>query len=92
MRVRILFLLNVLSSLGYVLFAKITIIISFSGSAQAKVPSIFILEGKENLYEELLNQNIQCVKRGKGVRVSFHYYNTEEDLDKLISALKITTT
>jgi selenocysteine lyase/cysteine desulfurase len=54
--------------------------------------SIFILEGKENLYEELLNQNIQCVKRGKGVRVSFHYYNTEEDLDKLISALKITTT
>ena len=54
--------------------------------------SIFILEGKENLYEELLNQNIQCVKRGKGVRVSFHYYNTEEDLDKLISALKNTTT
>ena len=54
--------------------------------------SIFILEGKENLYEELLNQNIQCVKRGKGVRVSFHYYNTEEDLDKLISAIKNTTT
>lgn len=52
--------------------------------------SIFILEGKENLYEDLLKQNIQCVKRGKGVRVSFHYYNTEEDLNKLLSALKNT--
>ena len=50
--------------------------------------SIFILKGKLGLYKCLRNHKIQCVQRGKGVRISFHYYNTETDLKQLIKVLK----
>lgn len=50
--------------------------------------SIFILKGGASLYEKLLKNNIQCVLRGTGVRVSFHYYNTETDLNHLMSILE----
>lgn len=49
--------------------------------------SIFILEGAAGLYEHLIQNNIQCVQRGNGVRISFHYYNTEEDLNRLMEVL-----
>lgn len=50
--------------------------------------SIFILEGEESLYKKLIDHKIQCVPRGKGVRVSFHYYNSEQDIHRLIEVLK----
>jgi cysteine desulfurase/selenocysteine lyase len=50
--------------------------------------SIFILKGGASLYEKLQKNNIQCALRGTGVRISFHYYNTESDLNHLISILK----
>mgnify|MGYP001200175140 CR=1 FL=1 len=51
--------------------------------------SIFILEGDKTLYRTLVQNKIQCVLRGKGVRISFHYYNKEEDLNRLIEVLKM---
>ena len=49
--------------------------------------SIFNLKGDATLFQKLENNNIICSPRGGGIRVSFHYYNTEEDLEKLLHAL-----
>ena len=53
-----------------------------------KHSSIFILEGNRKIYKTLIKNKIYCVQRGKGVRVSFHFYNTDKDLDKLIRVIK----
>ena len=50
--------------------------------------SIFILEGNKDLFENLTKSKIHCVLRGKGIRISFHYYNTEQDLFFLENVLK----
>ena len=50
--------------------------------------SIFILEGNKDLFKKLKKSKIHCVLRGKGIRISFHYYNTEEDLLYLENVLK----
>ena len=50
--------------------------------------SIFILEGNKDLFKNLKKSKIHCVLRGKGIRISFHYYNTEEDLLYLENVLK----
>ena len=50
--------------------------------------SIFILKGKKDLYKSLIKNKIRCVPRGNGVRISFHYFNTEKDLSRLIEVLK----
>mgnify|MGYP001209989961 FL=1 len=50
--------------------------------------SIFILKGKKDLYKRLIKNKIKCVPRGKGVRISFHYFNTNHDLSRLIEVLK----
>ena len=56
-------------------------------SKRAKHSSIFILKGEKGLHEKLIQNNIKCVPRGKGVRVSFHYYNTNKDLNRLVEVL-----
>lgn len=50
--------------------------------------SIFNLKGDEALYKKLSDQQIVCAQRGKGIRVGFHYYNTEEDLERLLRVLE----
>ncbi len=42
--------------------------------------SIFNIKGDSALFEKLKQNNIICSLRGDGIRVSFHYYNTEEEL------------
>jgi len=49
--------------------------------------SIFNINGDSGLFEKLKKNNIICSLRGEGIRVSFHYYNTEEELDKLLEVL-----
>jgi selenocysteine lyase/cysteine desulfurase len=53
-----------------------------------KHASIFNLKGDKELFQKLKKNNIICSPRGGGIRVSFHYYNTEEELDKLLHFLK----
>ncbi len=53
-----------------------------------KHSSIFNLKGDSALFQKLKGANIICSPRGGGIRVSFHYYNTEEELDKLLQVLK----
>ena len=50
--------------------------------------SIFNIKGDDALFQRLKANRIICSKRGHGIRVSFHFYNSEEDLEKLISILK----
>ncbi len=50
--------------------------------------TIFNLKGDEQTFQKLKEHKIIGSLRGKGIRVSFHIYNTENDLDKLISVLK----
>ncbi|WP_246516200.1 aminotransferase class V-fold PLP-dependent enzyme [Aequorivita echinoideorum] len=50
--------------------------------------SIYNLKGDEQLFQKLKDENIICSFRGGGIRVSFHYYNTEADIDELVSILQ----
>lgn len=50
--------------------------------------SIFNIKGDEKLFQKLKENNIISSLRGDGIRVGFHFYNTEEDLERLVSFLK----
>lgn len=50
--------------------------------------SIFNIKGDEKLYNALRSENIITSRRGDGIRISFHYFNTEKEVDFLIKQLK----
>lgn len=50
--------------------------------------TIFNLKGDEQIFKTLKEHQIICSLRGKGIRVSFHLYNTLEDVHKLVSLLE----
>lgn len=50
--------------------------------------SIFNIGGDEKLLQFLKSKDIICSLKDPGVRVSFHYFNTEEEIDLLIKVLK----
>ncbi|MCT8338869.1 aminotransferase class V-fold PLP-dependent enzyme [Flavobacteriaceae bacterium TK19130] len=47
----------------------------------------FNLRGDEKLFKKLQQENIIASQRGGGIRVGFHFYNSEEDLVRLLSVL-----
>jgi selenocysteine lyase/cysteine desulfurase len=49
---------------------------------------IFMLNISQDKFEDFQNANIILSKRGNGLRISFHYYNTIDDLEHLISVLR----
>jgi selenocysteine lyase/cysteine desulfurase len=49
--------------------------------------SIFNIRSDAKLTKKLQDANIIAVPRGKGIRVSFHFYNTEQDLEKLLQVI-----
>jgi len=49
--------------------------------------SIFNIKGNEALFQKLKQENIICSLRGGGIRVSFHYYNNSEEVDRLVGIL-----
>jgi len=49
---------------------------------------IFMLNISQDKFEYFQHANIILSKRGQGLRISFHYYNTFDDLERLISVLK----
>jgi selenocysteine lyase/cysteine desulfurase len=48
----------------------------------------FIHPSAEKIFHELLHRNIISSLRENGIRFAHHFYNTTEDIDKVISALK----
>ena len=49
--------------------------------------SIFNLAIKEEVYAKLQEANINCSPRGKGMRISFHFYNNIAELEKLLEVI-----
>lgn len=52
--------------------------------------NIFNIKGGEALYQHLTSNNVICSQRGGGIRLSFHFYNTEKEVDSIVRILKST--
>jgi len=50
--------------------------------------SIFNIKGDDALFQKLTENNVVCSQRGDGIRLSFHFYNTEKDIDAIVKILK----
>ncbi|WP_109299666.1 aminotransferase class V-fold PLP-dependent enzyme [Aquimarina sp. AU474] len=52
-----------------------------------KHSSIFNIKGDQKLFNHLKENNVITSLRGNGIRISLHFYNTEEDINKLLKLL-----
>lgn len=50
--------------------------------------SIFNIKADQALFEKLTEQKIICSQRGEGIRIGLHYYNSEEDLNRFLEAVR----
>jgi len=50
--------------------------------------TIFNIKGDEKLFNKLTAENVVASARGGGIRLSFHCYNTEEEIDVIATLLK----
>ncbi|MGY8915235.1 MAG: aminotransferase class V-fold PLP-dependent enzyme [Flavobacteriales bacterium] len=50
--------------------------------------TIFNIKGGDKLFQHLTENDVLCAQRGGGIRLSFHVYNTEKDVQKIIKLLK----
>ncbi|MFD2099321.1 aminotransferase class V-fold PLP-dependent enzyme [Flagellimonas iocasae] len=50
--------------------------------------TIFNIKGDQKLFHKLTEENVVTSPRGGGVRFSFHFYNTEEEIDVIATLLK----
>lgn len=49
---------------------------------------IFNIKGDDALMGRFCENDIICSRRGDGIRISFHYFNTEGDLNRLLQVIK----
>jgi selenocysteine lyase/cysteine desulfurase len=50
--------------------------------------TIFNIKGNDRTFQHLADNNVICSQRGGGIRLSFHIYNSENDVDKIVEILK----
>ncbi len=50
--------------------------------------SIFNIKGDDALFQKLSDHDIICAQRGSGIRLSFHFYNSEADINRIEEVLK----
>ena len=50
--------------------------------------TIFNLSLGEKQYAKLMEHRVLCAQRGDGVRLSFHFYNTENEIEEIVDLLK----
>ena len=50
--------------------------------------TIFNIKGDKALLKKLTQKGVFCSSRGDGIRLSFHFYNTTKEIDKIIKILK----
>ncbi|MFT4831205.1 MAG: cysteine desulfurase/selenocysteine lyase [Psychroserpens sp.] len=48
----------------------------------------FNIKGGDKLFQQLTEKDVLCSQRGEGLRLSFHIYNTEKDIQKIVKLLK----
>lgn len=49
--------------------------------------SFFNFKGDTKIYDKLQQHGVRCSQRGSGIRVSVHFYNTFEEIDRFLSLL-----
>jgi selenocysteine lyase/cysteine desulfurase len=49
--------------------------------------TIFNIKGDDSVFDHLTNNGILCSQRGNGIRFGFHFYNTYEDIKRIIEIL-----
>lgn len=47
----------------------------------------FNIKGDQKVFDKLKANDVLCTQRGTGIRVSFHYFNTEADLQALLKLI-----
>ncbi|SEM14813.1 Selenocysteine lyase/Cysteine desulfurase [Maribacter orientalis] len=52
--------------------------------------TIFNIRADDSIFQHLLANDVYCAQRGQGVRLSFHFYNTENEIDSIVKILKTT--
>lgn len=50
--------------------------------------TIFNISGDDSVFQKLKDNNVVCSQRGDGIRLSFHFYNTEKDVDAIVKILQ----
>ena len=50
--------------------------------------TIFNIKGDEALFQRLKSNGVLCSQRGGGIRLSFHFYNTEKEINSIVRILK----
>ncbi len=50
--------------------------------------TIFNIKGDDKVFELLSKNQVICSQRGSGIRLSFHFYNTENDIEEIVRILK----
>nr|WP_299385089.1 aminotransferase class V-fold PLP-dependent enzyme [Allomuricauda sp.] len=50
--------------------------------------TIFNIKGGQSVFDKLIQNDVVCVLRGEGIRLSFHFYNTENEVDAIVDILK----
>jgi selenocysteine lyase/cysteine desulfurase len=75
-----------LSEKARVAFAERGLISQFVANRKEH-STIFNLALSTEQYQELIAADIICYPRGSGIRLAFHFFNTEDDLNKLLDVL-----
>ena len=81
--------LDMLSALAYEKLSEVGFLEASVVNRKEKHSSIFNLKGDQALYDKLRSHGILASVRGGGIRISFHMYNTEKDIKKLLKVLDI---
>ncbi|QLG44483.1 aminotransferase class V-fold PLP-dependent enzyme [Costertonia aggregata] len=78
---------NLLSKKGIDSFSSLSIL---EGSVvkRQKHSTIFNVKGDDAVYKSLCDNNVVCSERGGGIRLSFHFYNTESEIDRITEILE----
>ncbi|MEP2280612.1 aminotransferase class V-fold PLP-dependent enzyme [Maribacter sp.] len=50
--------------------------------------TIFNIKADNAVFQKLKDNDVFCAQRGDGVRLSFHFYNTEAEIDAIVKILK----
>nr|WP_299000599.1 aminotransferase class V-fold PLP-dependent enzyme [uncultured Allomuricauda sp.] len=50
--------------------------------------TIFNIKGNQELFNTLQSNGVVCALRGAGIRLSFHFYNTEDEVDAIVDILR----
>jgi selenocysteine lyase/cysteine desulfurase len=50
--------------------------------------TIFNIEGNDKVFNTLIENNVLCAQRGNGIRLSFHFYNIEDEVDEIVRIVK----